>query len=210
MNSKEYFKNQIKDFEKSTIIAPNSNKDTEKIIKTRLEIDKKDINMFCKINLIAFNNLFLSSVILTLHKFNTSNEILIFYDENIPFVSKIENDNITVKDFLNQTNERINLNNEYKNYPIRPLLKEYGLKPEFYYSFNEPLRNPSEITCTNFLNINDDNEQIILTFFYNNQFYSEKYVEMFLKSIKQILSQIVHCELDKIQIKNMTIEKIEK
>lgn len=209
MNSKEYFENQIENIDKSTIIPPNLNNDKEKgnITKIKFEIKKTEINKFCKIKFIPANALFLSSTILALNNLNDCDETLIYYEDNIPFVSKIKSKDITIKDFLNNTKSQINENEEYKNYPINSLLNEHDLKPEFYYSFNESLKNPSEITYSNYLNINDDYENIIISFFYNDALYTEEYIKIFLKNIGKIINQIITCKIDEMNIGGIEIDK---
>lgn len=207
MISREYFENKIGNFDESTVLIPNANgeKENGKIIKTRFEIDKTDFSKFCKYKFISMNTLFLASVILTLNKFNSCDEILIYYDENIPFATKLENKDITIKEFLTKTNENLQETDVHKSYPVKELLNEYNLKPEFYYGFNESLKNPSEITYSNYLNIADEYKSIIISFFYNDLLYSEEYIELFLKCIEIIIQQIVNSEID-----NMTIENILK
>lgn len=205
MISREYFENKISNFDESTVLIPcvNGEKENGKIIKTRFEMDKTDLSKFCKYKFISMNNLFLASVILTLHKFNSCDEILIYYDENIPFATEFENRDITIKEFLTKINEDLKETDVHKSYPVKELLNEYNLKPELYYSFNETLKNPSEITYSNYLNIADEYKSIIISFFYNDQLYTAEYIELFLKCIEIIILQIINCEIDNVTIENI-------
>ena len=134
MISREYFENKIGNFDESTVLIPNANgeKENGKIIKTRFEIDKTDFSKFCKYKFISMNTLFLASVILTLNKFNSCDEILIYYDENIPFATKLENKDITIKEFLTKTNENLQETDVHKSYPVKELLNKSIIISFFY------------------------------------------------------------------------------
>ena len=65
-----------------------------------MNLKKKILVEFVKSNSISINDLFLAGLSLTLNKFNFSNETLIFNQNNVPFATKFENREISIKEFF--------------------------------------------------------------------------------------------------------------
>ena len=137
-NFEKYFFNQIVDFDEATLLSPNIgvNK-TPKLEKCELKLKISELNQFCSENQLSENILFLASVNIALTKFNFSSKNLIFHENNIPFACIFENRDISVKDYLDEIKEIHDGNLRFINCPVDRIIKDYNLKPEFYYSFNQ-------------------------------------------------------------------------
>lgn len=183
---KEYFYNEIADFDESTILTPNMNgeKEAGKLNKATLEIKKEGLNDFLENNEISLNVLCLGSAILTLNKFNFTAETLIYYGNNIPFASKFEDRTISIKDYLDEIGKTYEETLSFNNCSSQDLLYKSNLKAEFYYNYNNDLESVvSKSELTNCLNVIEEDERIILSFLFNDQMYSEEYIETFLKNV---------------------------
>ena len=189
-------------FDESTLISPNKNKEKEKgtITKSEYEIKKENLVEFINSNSISINELLLASLTLTLNKFNFSDETLIFNQNNVPFATKFENRKISIKEFLENIHEIYNETLEFDEYinEDTPLLK-----PEFYYSFNEDLK--SDIDYSNYLNIVENDETVLLSLFYNSELYTKDFINTFLSSIENIINQFVNIDIEKTNIEDIAL-----
>ena len=130
----------LQDVDEPTILNPDLNgKNTLKLNNTELKIKNNEIKEFCKINSISENVLFLSCVSLALNNFNFSDENLIFHGNNIIFTTHFENRKTSIKDYLFEIKKDWEENLKYAGFSTDDVIDEYGLKTEFYYSFNEEL-----------------------------------------------------------------------
>jgi len=199
----EYLSKLQIDFNESTLISPNKTGEKEKgiIEKSEHVIEKNKIIKFANKNSIPINEILLASLTLTLNKFNFSNETLIFNQNNIPFAIKSENRQISIQKFLeiiHETyNETLKFNEEYE-------YNDLFLKPEFYYSFNRDLK--SNASYSNYLNINEKDEEIILSLFYNNELYTKDFINLFLLSLEKIINQIINVNIDNTNICDIALE----
>ena len=115
MSFSEYLSKIWECFDESTLISPNKNGEKEKgdIDKSECEIKKENLIEFANSNSISINEILLASLTLTLNKFNFSHETLIFNENNVPFATKIENRQISIKKFLEEIHENYNISLHY-------------------------------------------------------------------------------------------------
>ena len=208
MNSKtndffsEYFSELCLDFDESTLIAPNRNGEKEQgiIEKLEYEIKKENLVGFAESNSISINELLLASLTLTLNKFNFSNETLIFNQNNVPFAAKFENRQISISEFLENIHESYIKTLEFDEYCDKDNLL---LKPEFYYAFDEDLK--SDVEYSNYLSIVENDETLLLSLFYNNELYTNEFINLFLSSLEKIVEGIINANFDKTNICDIAI-----
>ena len=109
----------------------------------------------------------------------------------------------------------------HSNYPYTKLAEDYQLKPEFFYAFHESLKGKIELNGRTYeaveldgtvstdykinMDIFDDGEHITLYLEYNDQIYTEEYVNMFLRSIKYILFQFFVNDMDKLKLNDIEL-----
>jgi len=193
INYIKYFLELIKDFDESTVLNPNlGGVETFELDDEKLIIQNDVLKDFCSKNSISENVLFLGSVCLTLNKFNFSNKNLIFHENNTIFTTNFENREISIEDYLLQIQKDYEENLKYANFSIDNLIKEYDLKSGIYYSFNKDL----DISSNNYdydfyINISENQDIFIISASYNNQLYSREYINLFLRSIKEIIHQFL-------------------
>ena len=207
---KEYFYKKIADFDESSMITPNINgeKESGKPKKATLEIKKEELNDFLQNNEITLNTLCLASTILTLSKFNFTKEILIYYGNNIPFASKTDDRTISVKNYLDEINETYEETLNYQDVSSQDLLSESNLKLEFYYNYNDDLKfDVSENEYPNYLKVIEEDDNITLSLLFNDQLYSDEYIDIFLKSIETIMLQIISNDINELSICDIAIEQ---
>ncbi len=207
---KEYFYKKIADFDESSMITPNINgeKESGKPKKATLEIKKEELNDFLQNNEITLNTLCLASTILTLSKFNFTKEILIYYGNNIPFASKTDDRTISVKNYLNEINETYEETLNYQDVSSQDLLSESNLKLEFYYNYNDDLKfDVSENEYPNYLKVIEEDDNVTLSLLFNDQLYSDEYIDIFLKSIETIMLQIISNDINELSICDIAIEQ---
>ena len=208
MNSKtndffsEYFSELCLDFDESTLIAPNRNGEKEQgiIEKLEYEIKKENLVGFAESNSISINELLLASLTLTLNKFNFSNETLIFNQNNVPFAARFENRQISISEFLENIHESYIKTLEFDEYCDKDNLL---LKPEFYYAFDEDLK--SDVEYSNYLSIVENDETLLLSLFYNNELYTNEFINLFLSSLEKIVEGIINANFDKTNICDIAI-----
>ena len=198
----EYLSGLCLDFDESTLISPNLNGEKEKgiIEKSEYEIKKENLVGFVKSNSISINELLLASLTLTLNKFNFSDETLIFNQNNVPFATKFENRDISIKEFLENIHENYIKTLQFDEYCNKDNLP---LKPEFYYAFDEDLKSDAEYS--NYLRIAESDETVFLSLFYNNELYTKDFIDLFLSSLEKIVEEIVNADIDKTNICDIAI-----
>ena len=173
----EYFSELCMDFDESILIASNKNGEKEKglIEKSEYEIKKEKLIGFAKSNSISINELLLASLTLTLNKFNFSYKTLIFNQNNVPFATKFENRQMSIREFLENIHEDYIKTLEFDEYCN---IDNLPLNPEFYYTFDDDLKSKEEYS--NYLNIVENDETVLLSLFYNNELYTKDFVDLFL------------------------------
>ena len=206
-NFEKYFFNQIVDFDEATLLSPNigGNK-TPKLEKCELKLKISELNQFCSENQLSENILFLASVNIALTKFNFSSKNLIFHENNIPFACIFENRDISVKDYLDEIKEIHDDNLRFINCPVDRIIKDYNLKPEFYYSFNQDLDVDSlNFKYSTYLNILESDGEFILSMQYNDQLYSQSYINLFLESIQTIINHFINNDITKLTLSDISL-----
>jgi hypothetical protein len=198
----EYLSKLWADFDDSTLISPNKNgeKQKGKIDKSEHEFEKENLVEFVKSNLISINDLFLAGLSLTLNKFNFSNETLIFNQNNVPFATKFENREISIKEFLQKIHENYNLTLGFDEFVNEENLL---LKPEFYYTFDDNLK--SDLQYSNYLSIVENNKTVSLFLFYNTELYTKDFIDLFLSNLEKIVNEIIDADLDKTNISDIAL-----
>ena len=206
-NFEKYFFNQIVDFDEATLLSPNigGNK-TPKLEKCELKLKISELNQFCSENQLSENILFLASVNIALTKFNFSSKNLIFHENNIPFACIFENRDISVKDYLDEIKEIHEDNLRFINCPVDRIIKDYNLKPEFYCSFNQDLDVDSlNFKYSTYLNILESDGEFILSMQYNDQLYSQSYINLFLESIQTIINYFINNNITKLTLSDISL-----
>ena len=209
INYNKYFLRLLKDFDESTMLSPDLNGvDKPKLNKKELIIEQDNIEEFCQQNLISENILFLASTSLALNKFNFSNKNLIFHENHIIFTTDFEDRKTSIKDYLMSIQNDYLENLKYSKFSIDKILDEYELLPEFYYAFNKDLNlNSFRYKYDFYLDIQKTGEEFILSAYYNDQLYSDKYVNLFLKSIKTIINQFLSIDITELTLSNISLVK---
>ncbi|WP_296860642.1 non-ribosomal peptide synthetase [uncultured Methanobrevibacter sp.] len=207
VNYNKYFLRIIKGFDESTILNPDLNGvEKPKLNKNELKIKKDSVEEFCKENSISENILFLASTALTLNKFNFSYKNLIFHKNNIIFTTNFEKREISIKNYLMQIQNDYEENLKYSKFSIDKIIDEYDFQTEFYYAFNKDL-NPNSLKYKyNFyLDIQKNDNEFILSSTYNDQLYSDIYVNQFLKSINTIIKQFLSTDITKSTLADISL-----
>ena len=236
--SENYFHDLLTQEVDSTVLTPNlnGNPDNGKIRSVSKYINPKLIRDFCASERISPNVLFMASIILNLNKYTFTDKTLIttifngrtnsnyfntqaFLVKTLPILSINEDRNISIRKLLNQTDNIWKECIKHSNYPYTKISEEFGLKPEFMYTYSN--RDEKIITIndkkyhythletleTNYkitFNINESEDNIELSILYNNQLYTEKYIKVFLNGVLTIINQFIAHDID-----NLTINEIE-
>ena len=110
----------------------------------------------------------------------------------------------------------------HSNYSYTKLSEDYQLKPEFFYAYHGAFETDNlELNGNTYameeldgtvatdykinLDIYDDGENIGIYIEYNNQIYTEEYVQKFLDAIKYILVQFFVNDMDKLRINEIEL-----
>ena len=235
--SQEYYKKLLSISDKSTILNPDKfNKEEGKCVNSTIEIEKEELNKYCNANNINLNDLFLTSTILALNKFTFSSKSLIYtvinnrdsnimgnFDEILPFIIDLNNREINIKDCISTICNRYEENLKHP-YSINKFTNEYDLKSEFIYSYTknnndnnnfdrsiskaERLNIPNN--PSNYLDINEYEDKIVLSIYYNTNSYSKYYMDLFLESINSIINQILKNNINDYKISDIALKEEEK
>ncbi|MEE0942262.1 MAG: condensation domain-containing protein, partial [Methanobrevibacter sp.] len=235
-SSKKYFQKKFAKGFESTVLTTNLHGDPDKGNINLLfdSIDSKFVRHFCKDHAISPNVLFLAVISLNLSKYTFSDKALIttifngransdYRDtqgmlvKTLPVLIDGKNREMMVEDFIKVVDESWKGALVHSNYPYTKLSEEYGLKPEFFYVFQEFFED-EDITVNDekyevesidgtvtteykvSLNVYDDGEEINIVLEYNDELYSEEYIQNFLLSMKQILVQFFVNDMDKLRL----------
>ena len=72
--------------------------------------------------------------------------------------------------------------------------RDFPIKPEFYYTFNENLK--SNVEYSNYLSITENDESISLSLFYNNELYTKEFIDLFLSNLDKIIDIMINADID--------------
>ena len=194
---KQYSSKIWVNFDESTLISPNLTGEKEKgiIEKSECEIKKENLIEFAESNSISINVLLLAGLTLTLNKFNFSDEALIFNQNNVPFAAKFENRQISIRTFLEKINEDYNVALKFDECYDS---EDFPLKPEFYYAFDEDLK--SDVEYSNYLRIVENDENVLVSLFYNNELYTKEFIDLFLSNLEKIMGLMFDSDIDETDI----------
>ena len=114
----------------------------------------------------------------------------------------------------------------HSEYPYTSIAEEYQLKPEFFFSYQEFLKSEeatlngktyeeqallSEDLSATAYKINFDifvhEDRILYKLDYNDQLYSEEYIQKFLDSLNIILNQFIENDIYKLTVEDIELEK---
>ena len=85
-------------------------------------------------------------------------------------------------------------------------MPDYNLKPEFYYSFNQDLDVDSlNFKYSTYLNILESDGEFILSMQYNDQLYSQSYINLFLESIQTIINYFINNNITKLTLSDISL-----
>ena len=76
--------------------------------------------------------------------------------------------------------------------------EDFPLKPEFYYAFDEDLK--SDVEYSNYLRIVENDENVLLSLFYNNELYTKEFIDLFLSSLAKIINLMIDSDIDETDI----------
>ncbi|MBE6488728.1 MAG: amino acid adenylation domain-containing protein, partial [Methanosphaera stadtmanae] len=147
-----------------------------------------------------------------------------FLVKTLPLILKNENREQTIENFIKSVDKTWidSINNSI--YPYTRIADEYQLKPEFFYSYNEGSASESLVINGKVYDNSELNGASIETEYkidvsvlkqdtsigfaldYNDQLYSEGYVQKFLDSIKTVLYQFMDNDIKTMRICDVEIE----
>ena len=102
----------------------------------------------------------------------------------------------------------------HSDYPYTKISEEFGLKPEFFYAYNNidaeeieigdktynvKYLNSLEINYKISLEVNETGDNIELLIKYNNQLYSADYIDTFLNCIVDIINQLTEEDINELK-----------
>ena len=141
--------------------------------------------------------------------------------KTLPVIVNAEDRGMMVEDYLKVVDKAWKDALTHSNYPYTKLAEDYQLKPEFFYAFHESLKSKLEINDRTYeavdldgtvstdykinMDVFDDGEHITLYLEYNDQIYTEEYVNQFLRSIKYILFQFFVNDMDKLKLNDLEL-----
>ncbi|WP_407375056.1 amino acid adenylation domain-containing protein, partial [Methanobrevibacter sp.] len=152
-----------------------------------------------------------------------------FYDtqgmlvKTIPIMINSENREMFIEDFIKMVDKSWKNSLIHSNYPYTKISQTYQLKPEFFYAYHESFEKDQENTSgINFesipldgtvatdykinFNIYNDGETIALYLEYNDQLYTQEYIEKFMYCFKYTLIQFIVNDLDKFRLCDFELE----
>ena len=103
----------------------------------------------------------------------------------------------------------------HSDYPYTKISEEFGLKPEFFYAYNNLNAENIEINGKTYrvkyldslevnykisLDVNETWDNIELFLQYNDQLYSADYIDTFLNCIIDVLNQVIEEDIEKLSI----------
>ena len=148
-----------------------------------------------------------------------------FLVKTLPLIFNNENRQETIKEFIEGIDKVWKDTINHSEYPYTNLAENYQLKPEFFFSYQEFFKSEEitindkvyedyelssdDITGTAY-KINFDifvyEDSIELKLDYNDQLYSEEYIQKFLDSINLVLNQFIHSDINRFMINEVELE----
>jgi amino acid adenylation domain-containing protein len=214
------FLDLISEVDEETVIGCDKTEKQDKIVKKEFKIDNE---LILGMNNIKPDVFFLSIIMFTLTKFTYSKEILITkliknIDNDINNNNNIDNEfiktiiakkintNNAIKDYLNEIDQLISKNIEFKSYFTELSKTDDLIFPDFQYYYQKEDGIELNIPESNFTiiikeNIKKNGSKI--QFVYNCACYSEKLIELFYNSLIIIVNKFINNQ--DILLKNISI-----
>ena len=238
-SSKKFFWDKLTQDVDSTVLTPNLNGNFEEGILKSISknIDPELVNKFCRDNKITPNVLFMAVTMLNLNKYTFSNKTLIttifngrsnssyintqaLMVKTLPIVSINDDRTLTIKQYLKSVNDIWMETISHSDYPYTRISEEFGLKPEFFYAYNnldaEEIEINGKIYKVKYLNslevnykisleVNETRDSIDLFLQYNDQLYSADYIETFLNCIVDVINQLIEEDIEELRINEIEL-----
>ena len=148
-----------------------------------------------------------------------------FLVKTIPLIFNNENRQESIKEFINGIDDVWKDTISHSEYPYTSLAEDYQLKPEFFFSYQEFLQS-EEVTINgkNYQEtalLSDDfsataykvnfdifvyEDKILYKLDYNDQLYTEEYIQKFLDSLNLVLNLFIENDINKLMIKDIELE----
>ena len=148
-----------------------------------------------------------------------------FLVKTVPFLMDNENRLMSLGDFIKSVDQTWKSTLKNSIYPYTKIAEKYHLKPEFFFTYHEFLESDDivvndKVYETKMLSANDlvtTDSKISLAIYdekdefkfimdYNDQLYTEDYVQKFLNAMKTILTQFVDNDADDCRICDVALE----
>ena len=142
-----------------------------------------------------------------------------FLVKTIPLIINNENRKVSLRKFIKSVDQTWKDTLKNSIYPYIKIADDYQLKPEFFYTYHEFLQSddmvinnkvyePKGLAADDLvttdskisLAIYDEKDEFNFVMEYNDQLYSEEYVNEFMNSMKIILTQFLENDLDEYRI----------
>ncbi|WP_295610064.1 non-ribosomal peptide synthetase [uncultured Methanobrevibacter sp.] len=135
--------------------------------------------------------------------------------KTLPIVSINDDRTLTVKEYLKSINDIWMETISHSDYPYTKISEEFKLKPEFFYAYNNldaeeieiddkvykvKYLNSLEVNYKISLDVNETKDNLELFIQYNDQLYSEDYIETFLNCIVNVINQLIEADIEKLSI----------
>ena len=203
-------------------------------------LNEVDIISFCNQHNISPSVLFMTSTLLTLDKFTDSSKSLLTNIYNgrhsssiyqtfgnlsreLPLIVNRKNRNQSIKSLLTSANTNWNTALKYGMYPFERMFHEKNIQfstitYRYFEDFIPELLKNDIIFNESFIGdrdleiyfIRDENNKFIINVSYNTQLYSDKYMNTFIKSVKNTIKTIITCDILKMTINDISkINEIE-
>ena len=232
--SREFFRDKLTQKVDSTVLTPNLNGNFEEGILKSISknIDPELVNRFCSENRITPNVLFMAITMLNLNKYSFNDKTLIttifngrsnssylntqaLLVKTLPIVSINDDRALSFKEYLNSVNDIWMETINHSDYSYTKISEEFGLKPEFFYAYNNldaeeieidgktykvKYLNSLEVNYKISLDVNETKDNIELFIQYNDQLYSDDYIDTFLNCIIDVINQLIGEDIEKLSI----------
>ena len=144
--------------------------------------------------------------------YNNTQTLLV---KTLPIVSINDDRTLTVKEYLKSINDIWMETISHSDYPYTKISEEFKLKPEFFYAYNNldaeeieiddkvykvKYLNSLEVNYKISLDVNETKDNLELFIQYNDQLYSEDYIETFLNCIVNVINQLIEADIEKLSI----------
>ena len=148
-----------------------------------------------------------------------------FLVKTLPLIFSNENRQITINEFINSVDEVWKDTMTNSIYPYTNIAEEYQLNPEFFFTYQEfidsELRTINGMVCeeselesddlnTTEYKINFDifvsNDKIDFVIQYNDELYTQDYIETFIESMTSVLNQFIESDINEMMICDVELE----